>query len=169
MTVRLARLAGLVGVLLFLTGLTGCGRIPVDTAGSLDRAAGGTLRVGMVQDEPWATGAAGARSGVEVNLVEEFARGIDAQVEWHDGNESGLVELLHAGRLDLVVGGLTAASPWATKVGLTRPYAWVEGELGPEEHVLAVRPGENALLVAVERHLHANESRVAREVGGRQP
>ena len=47
-------------------------------------------------------------------------------------------------------GGLTAKSPWADKVALTRPHATSEFDGGKVEHVLAVPLGENALLFALE-------------------
>jgi hypothetical protein len=34
---------------------------------------------------------------------------------------------------------------------------------------MAARLGENALLVALERHLHENEADVAEELGGERP
>lgn len=153
-----------------LTAVAGCSGIPVDPDGTLDRARGGALRVGMSAHEPWTVVEGGERSGVEVRLVEGFAEAVDAEIEWHDGGEEALMERLHAGELDVVVGGLTERSPWSSHAGLTRPYVVVTSPSGGDEpHVMAVRLGENALQVALERHLQRHESEVAAELDGEPP
>jgi polar amino acid transport system substrate-binding protein len=147
-----------------------CASIPVDPEGTLVRASGGVLRVGMSHQPPWTSLEDGERAGVEVRLVEDFAAGIDAEVEWLDGGEEALMRALDLGRLDVVVGGLTEQSPWADQAALTRPYVVVTAPDGaPEAHVMAARYGENALLVALERHLHEHEAEVAEELGGQRP
>jgi ABC-type amino acid transport substrate-binding protein len=165
---RLPRLLAVaVGVVLTTTG---CAGIPADPEGTLERASGGVLRVGMSQHEPWTAMQDGDRSGVEVDLVEEFAADIDAEVQWHDGGEESLIEELHRGELDVVVGGLTEKSPWSSQAALTRPYVVVTSPTGsPEPHVMAARMGENALLVALERFLGEREGEIARQVGGEEP
>ena len=147
----------------------GCG-IPVDPEGTLERASGGVLRVGMSQHEPWTTLDGGERSGVEVRLIEEFAAERDAEVEWSDGGEEFLIGELHRGALDVVVGGLTARTPWVDQAALTRPYVVLTGPDGsPEPHVMATRMGENALLVALERFLLEHEAEAAEELDGEVP
>jgi polar amino acid transport system substrate-binding protein len=54
--------------------------------------------------------------------MEDFAETVDAEVEWVPGSESDLVAALEVYALDVVIGGLTADSPWAEPVGLTSPY-----------------------------------------------
>jgi hypothetical protein len=105
-----------------------------------------------------------------VDLIEDFAAGVDAEVEWHDGGEESLIEELHRGGLDVVVGGLTEKSPWVSHAALTRPYVVVTSPTGsPEPHVMATRMGENALLVALERFLGEHEGEVAEQVDGEEP
>jgi ABC-type amino acid transport substrate-binding protein len=153
-----------------LVAVPGCAAIPVDPEGTLERASGGVLRVGMSQHEPWTALDDGERSGVEVRLIEEFAAGRDADVEWQDGGEEFLIEQLHRGELDVVVGGLTEKTPWVDAAALTRPYVVVTGSDGsPEPHVMAARRGENALLVALERFLLEHEAAVADELDGERP
>lgn len=153
-----------------VVAVAGCAGIPADPEGTLGRASGGTLRVGMSPEQPWTAVAGGERSGVEVGLIEDFAASIDAELEWRDGGEESLIEALHLGELDVVVGGLTAKSPWASQAALTRPYVVVTSPTGsPESHVMATRRGENALLVALEAHLYRHEAQVAEQVGGEQP
>lgn len=94
---------------------------------TLERVAGGTLRVG-VSHAPPATDVRGE-------------------------------EALKQGDLDLVVGGLTASTPWTDKAALTRPYA--ETTIGwgrTQKHVLAVPLGENAFLVTLEEFLSGRDA-----------
>jgi polar amino acid transport system substrate-binding protein len=146
--------------------VTSCG-LPVDSSGTLPRATGGTLRVGVSADEPWTSPEPAAREGVEEQLLDQFAAGIGAQIQWRTGGEETLMGWLDAGELDVVIGGLTTKSPWTDQAALTRPYVIVPGDDGsPEEHVMAIALGENALLVAVERFLIDQSASVAAELGG---
>lgn len=63
---------------------------------------------------------------------------------------------LEDGELDLVIGGLTADTPWSTHAAITRPYAeTMDGRGRTVQHVMAARLGENALLVELETYLEA--------------
>lgn len=130
--------------------LSGCTTIPADSIGTLDRATGGTLVVGVSEHQPWTDVTAdGEYSGSEVELIESFADSIDAKIEWHNAPESVLAGLISEDQLDIVIGGLTTSSPWTTHMATTRGYASVAGE----NLVMGTRLGENELLVALERHL----------------
>ncbi|MFP3714222.1 transporter substrate-binding domain-containing protein [Puerhibacterium sp. TATVAM-FAB25] len=124
---------------------------------------GGELRVGVSADPPWTEVAAPgatepAVTGIEPTLVADFARALDAEVVWTVGGEESLVGDLADGRLDLVIGGLTEASPWTEQVALTRPYVTVPDAVGDAEpHVMAARMGENAFLVELETFLLAHD------------
>lgn len=101
---------------------TACASPPADPEGTLERVRDGTMRVGFVPSEPWATGQEDAPSGIEVELVKEFARRIDARIEWIEGSDQELFGSLELGQLDLVIGGIDSESPWSGKVALTHPY-----------------------------------------------
>jgi polar amino acid transport system substrate-binding protein len=101
--------------------LAACG-IPRDVDDTMERARGGTIRVGVVVDTPWVTDSAGAVGGIEAALVNEIARGVNARPRWVRGSESALMEALRERELDLVIGGLTAKVPWSKEVAFTRPY-----------------------------------------------
>lgn len=136
--------------------LSGCGVIPADAQGTLDRARDGTLVVGVSEHPPWTVVDAdtGEVSGSEADLVESFAKSINATIEWRPGPESVLAGEIKEGELDIVIGGLTTSSPWASHMALTRSYAAVESEGGQtEDMVMGVPMGENELMVALERHL----------------
>lgn len=138
--------------------LAGCSAtIPTDPEGTLDRVTGGTLRVGISPNPPWTdlpTGPDGDPSGTEVALVEDFAETIDADVVWVAGGEEDLIGQLERGELDLVIGGLTAKSPWSEKAALTYRYAETTGPEGEKElRVMAAPMGENAFLTEIEGFL----------------
>lgn len=139
--------------------LGGCSAtIPTDPDGTLDSLRGGVVRAGASVSPPWTDAEAGTPSGLEVELVEDFAETLDAQVEWTVGGEEELVGAMERGELDVLVGGLTAASPWADKVALTYPYLTATGPEGEKEpHVMAVPSGENALMTELERFLLERE------------
>ena len=104
--------------------LTGGCRIPDDPDGTLARAEGGVMRVGVMEADPWAElGPDGQPTGgVEVALVRRFAGEIGARIAWVDGGEEELVNAMKEGSLDLLIGGLTDKSRWEKDVALTRPY-----------------------------------------------
>ena len=143
--------SGLVAVLIFCSG---CG-MPHDPDGTYDRVRGGRLRVGFTENPPW-TLADEQQGGIEVNRVKDFAEELDAEIRWFKGSETQLIEALHRGELDLVVGGFVESSPWADRVGFTQPYITVRDE----RHVMAVAPGENRWLLELERFLQAHKGSV---------
>jgi len=99
-----------------------CG-LPRDPEGTLDRVRGGTMRVGVFERRPWTTlPTKGGAGGLEGALVAELARELGAKIEWVRATESQLLEALKMRELDLVIGGLTADSPWAQHVAFTKPF-----------------------------------------------
>lgn len=116
------RAASVLAALVVLTlPLPAC-QWPRDAEGTLDRVTGGTLRVGLVEAEPWVVLDDDEPGGVEVRLVEELAGRLDTQVEWVPGSESALMEALHVRAVDLVVGGLDSSAPWQDQAALSRHY-----------------------------------------------
>ena len=139
----------------------GCGvTIPTDPEGTLERVSAGTLRVGVSPNPPWTEATQGAEpTGTEVRLVEEFATGLPAEISWTVGGEESLVKMLEIGELDLVIGGLTADTPWADHVAVTKPYGEATGPDGKRiKLVMAAPPGENAYLLTLEKFLISKRS-----------
>ncbi len=156
---RLGRRRLLLGVLL-LPALAACdGRYPADTEDTLDRAEGGTLRIGVSPHPPYTDAAEdGSVTGSEVDLIRGFCTTIGAVPSWRVGAEGVLAPSLHDGDLDVLIGGLDSTSPWKDQIGLTRPYRTVHTDDGTKHKiVMAVRSGENALQVALERYLAEQE------------
>jgi polar amino acid transport system substrate-binding protein len=134
--------------------LTACG-IPRDPEGTLERVQGSSMKVGIAERPPWTT-LGEDPSGIEVELVERFARELDAEIQWVEGAESEVLEQVELGRLDLVIAGLTADSPWSGKASFIQPYVSV----GADEHVMAVPHGENAWIVRLERFLRSQRGEI---------
>ena len=146
----------------------GC-QVPRDVEGTLDRVeGGGTLRVGVSEHEPYVSLDRPEPGGVEVRLLEDFARGLRARIEFVRGGEEELVGELREGELDVVVGGITKRSPWKKEVAPTRPYATTHETVGDKQqtdrHVMLTRNGENALLVRLERYLLDREAPIRRSL-----
>ena len=151
----------MVWLLVAVVLLSGCSRFPADPYDTLEQVQGGVLRVGVSPHKPWTVVSGAAEpSGVEPDLVRAFADGLQARVEWRVGGEEMLVGELEEGRLDLVVGGLTADSPWSDKAAITKPYMEapdVSGE--PVGRVMAAPMGENAFLLELEEFLLSEAKR----------
>jgi hypothetical protein len=145
------------------TLLAGCD-LPRDPEGTLERVRGGVLRAGVCESPPWVTRAGDQPSGVEPAVLQRFAAELGARIEWRWGSAEEHLAALERFELDLAACGLERTTPWKKRVALTVPYC-VE-EPAPDggaraEHVLAVPPGENAWLVALERFLVAERIGVA--------
>ena len=123
----------LVGLALLL--LAGCD-LPTDPQGTSRRAANGTILVGVIESRPWAWLVGGEGRGVEAELIGEFAKSINARIEWIAGGESRLMQALGNYQLDLVIGGIEDGTAWRDRVGISMPYF-------RSATVLAAPAGEN--------------------------
>ncbi len=101
----------------------GC-QIPQDTDGTVDRVKRErVLRAGVSQSDPWVVLEDGRPpAGAEVRLIEDFARGLGARVEWVEGSEQELGDALKEGSVDVLAAGLTSKSQLKKEVAFTRPY-----------------------------------------------
>jgi polar amino acid transport system substrate-binding protein len=99
-----------------------CAAPPRDPEGTLERVRGGVIRVGITENPPWTTLSGDQPDGVEVELVEQLAAELNADVEWFEGPEERLFGALKYGQLDLIIGGLAAQNPFAREAAFTYPY-----------------------------------------------
>jgi membrane-bound lytic murein transglycosylase MltF len=148
--------------LLFAAAATACG-LPRDAEHTLDRVRGSVVRVGVTDHPPWVQVKDDKVDGVEPSLITDLARGLGARPTFRHGSESELLEALHRGELDIVAAGLHDDSPWKAKVALTKPF---RTDSAGARHVLALRAGENAWLVHVERYLDSHHPPIATAEGG---
>lgn len=121
----------------------GACQYPTDPEGTLDRVRGGTLRVGVAESEPWVKLSGEEPGGVEVELLREFARTVDAEIEWVEGSESELIEALAGRQLDVVAGGFTRRSVWMHEAALTRPFLTTQSVIAAPDEATAERLSED--------------------------
>jgi membrane-bound lytic murein transglycosylase MltF len=112
----------------------------------------GALRVGVSENQPWVVLKGGEPAGVEPALIRDFAASQGVRVEWVRNGESPLFKALENHDLDIVAAGLLASTPWKSALALSQPYA---GSMKTEQHVLATAPGENQLLLRLDRFIAA--------------
>lgn len=152
-----------------------CG-MPRDQEGAMRRI--GTthvLRVGASGNPPWVVVDQGRVSGIEPDIVRAFATTLGARVQWVVNGETPLLQALEKRQLDLVVGGVVTKSPWTKQVGTSLSYAQAGRQPGGQpvlvegrqRHILLTAPGENQLLLRLDRFLAKAkpglQQRVARE------
>lgn len=130
----------------FLFGLvllTGCGPMPRDPDGTLDRVRHDRVfRVGVIPADSTADQAAWRR------IVGRIASETGARPRFRTGTTEPLLLDLEAGDLDLVVGGRFASdTPWKTRVTLGPA---LRADDRTATHIVA-RNGENAWIVLVQR------------------
>jgi ABC-type amino acid transport substrate-binding protein len=131
-----------------------CSAIPRDTKGALDRATGGVLHVGVIEHRPWTIVEPQRIGGVEPQLLDRWASQIGARIEWHRGSIEELVEALERRELDVLAAGFYDTTPYAPRLALTQPYLEVEDAHEKKRAlVLAVTPGESALLFSLDKFL----------------
>ena len=135
-----------------------CSAIPRDTDGALSRARNGVLRVGVVSHAPWTIVGESAVRGVEAELLEDWAASLGARVHWSVGDIHDLVTALHDREIDVLVGGLTTKTPYAPQLALSQPYVEHDDASGQKQsRVMAVTPGESALLFNLDMFLSAQD------------
>lgn len=154
-------------IFLWLPALLALGwdcQIPQDPEKTTERIRDGLLQVGLADAPPWAwMDDQGHVDGVEVRLIQEFARQQNAEVQWVTGPQNELLDKLHKFELDVVVGGLTKNTPWGQKVSLTQPFAIVPDSANPSKkigHVIAVAPGENRFIMRLDKFLESKREEI---------
>ncbi|KTD23070.1 substrate-binding periplasmic protein [Legionella londiniensis] len=133
-----------VGKLLILMCLliSGCD-LPKDPNHTLDKVKKThILRVGAIYNPPWV---GKNESGIEPILLKQFAKELNAHPKFFYLPESLAMKALIEGQVDVVIGGITADTPWEKKIGLTRPYYKEIYYIGrPEKlskkHLVAISP-----------------------------
>lgn len=150
----------LLSVMALLVPMSGCDRFPADPQTSLTAALErGSLRVGVLANPPWVDlSNPDTPAGMEVDLVADYAGQLGIDVDWHAAGVEQQIEALTHYQLDLVIGGFSAAHPWHAEVGQTFTYFHEPGMSGARgKHVILTAPGENALLMSLERFLFSRQ------------
>lgn len=141
-------------LLLCTIALTSC-RYPRDIEGTLDKVKGGFLDVGVTENAPWVIRTDTGAVGLEPDIVMDLAEKLDAEVRWHWGNESALLEALKQFQLDLVIGGLTKSKRLSSVAALTKPYFSSVYTVGvPRPAPLPLSLDDLTVTVPAVNHLH---------------
>lgn len=133
----------------FLFLSVGCG-IPRDPESTLEMVTGGTMRVGVTENEPWVVLSGAEPSGVEVEIARLFAEELDAEIEWIEGSEGSIAHAIEMRTIDLAIGGFTSTNMWSSKITWTHPYLTTQVVVAvPPDH--PVDEDITGLKVAVEK------------------
>lgn len=154
--------------------IAACSRYPDDPEHTLKQVLErGKLRVGIIHSPPWTIVDDGrVTGGVEVALVKDFASALGVKIEWHPGGAPENFEALERYELDMLIGGLLQSNPWKSHAGFTMPYYTrpVLGNDDKHQHVMAVPPGENAMIMRLEKFLlgSTGQDRIENMLAGAQ-
>lgn len=107
------------------------------------------MHVGVTENPPWVLLDGAQPSGIEVDLVNDLAAELDAEIEWTTGSEQELAGAVEQRELDLLIGGITSDSSLAQEVTLTHPYVTTQVVVAAPE-TAAVPDDIAGLEVAVE-------------------
>jgi polar amino acid transport system substrate-binding protein len=104
--------------------VAGCD-FPRDPRGTLEGVQNGTMRVGIVENDPWTQMEEGHASGVEVELLKDFAQQLGAEASFVPGTTPELLEAAREAEVDVLIGGFTSTSPGVSEgkeAGVTGSY-----------------------------------------------
>ena len=126
--------------------VTGCGALPRDPEGTLERVRSERLfKVGIIAD-----GGATAGDSETAAFLAAVSRATGARAAARQGAAEPLLLDLEDGKLDLVIGAISPKSPWASEVAILRPIA----EPTAPQHLIVTpvaRNGENKWIMLLER------------------
>lgn len=132
--------AGLAGLT-----VTACD-LPKDPEDTTSEVRGGVLKAGLLR---------GANTERDQAIVRRLAQQLDAEAEFQTGEAHQLVRAVERGDIHVIGGGLPAATPFKSHLGLSRPAGRLSGSPEGSKRVLAVRAGENGFLVELNRAIAA--------------
>lgn len=134
--------------------VVGCANLPNDQHESTTRIRqSGTIVVGVSRENDNAA----LFEKREKPLVEKIAARLDAKIEWRADNAHRLLEDLEDLKLPLVAASVSCDTPFADRIGLSKPYFTDENQ--DKEYCLAIAPGENRLLLLVDETIAEEQSR----------
>ena len=85
----------------------------------------------------------------EKKIIAQLANRLGARVKWREGNAHTLLNDLEARRIPLVAAQLPSDSPFAEKLGFSKPF--YKRATDNIEYSIAVAPGENRLLLLLDQ------------------
>lgn len=136
--------------------LLSCDRYPQDPNNTLNKIQGAEIYVGLIENPPFVRYSQGDTAGIEVDLIQDFAKLYQSEVLWVTGSEGVLMDKLRHYELHLVIGGLEKATPYTKRIGITRPYF--------RDFIMAIPQGENAFLIELEKFLKARQLQIKKDL-----
>ena len=130
--------------LLLLLISSGCD-FPKDAEDSWENATNNYLKVGVSVNPPYTISEKDSISGIEIDLLQNFADKKNLEIRFIEGSESELIKKLENYQLHVLAGGFEKKTLWKDKAGTTVPY--------DNKHVLLITKGENKLLQQLETHI----------------
>jgi polar amino acid transport system substrate-binding protein len=133
MSVLIGQRGFLVLVFAFAALVSASCDLPQDPRGTLEKVQDGTMRVGIVNHDPWTQIEEGRASGVEVELLRDFAGELETEIVFVEGTVPELLEAARQGEVDVVAGGFTDTSPGVSEgkeAGITSPYLMTRFAVG---------------------------------------
>lgn len=118
---------------------------PKDPEHSFEEARNEHLKVGVALNPPFTHNTNDDLSGTEIEILEEFARKNNLQIQYTIDSESNLIKKLENYEIHLIAGGFDKKTIWKKKAGLSAPYN--------KKNVFLVARGENKLLQNLERFI----------------
>jgi polar amino acid transport system substrate-binding protein len=96
------------------------------------------MRVGVIEQPPFASLANGKPSGVETQMVRALAEQMHSNVIWVPGSAPDLLDAVANDQLEIVIGGVSASTPWIKRVAITNGFY-------TDRLVVAAPPGAGTL------------------------
>jgi polar amino acid transport system substrate-binding protein len=101
--------------------LSSCTSFPKDANNTLESVRGHVIRVGLSAYDS-SEAASGRPATFEMYIINQFAREVNAKVQWVKGSQSEMIQLLEDQHLHLAIGGYKSPSPFEKVVSFSRPY-----------------------------------------------
>ncbi len=134
--------------------ISGCANLPQDQHGATAQIRqSGIIVVGISPKSENAT----PFEERERYLAQKIAARLGAKIEWRTGNTHRLLEDLEELKLPLVAAAIPCDTPFANRIGLSKPY--FKDETRGEKYCLAIAPGENRLLLLADEIIAEEENR----------
>ena len=137
-------------LLLPCLALAGCANLPRDCDGATARIRQSKLlEAGSTQSQNFAA------HEREKKIIEKVAKELGATVLWREGNALDLMREVEERELPVAAATVRDDSPFASRVGLSKPFF----EEGETKFCIAVAPGENELLLRIDRAIEASKGK----------
>lgn len=134
-------------ILAALLMLNGCGDVPRDPEGTVERVQKSkVLRVGVVS-----SGSA-APDAMQRRFLGLIASETSSKPHFTTGSAELLLPELERGELDIVVGQFAVDTPWSKRVTIMPPARQRNGKDGEPTPAAVIRNGENDMVALIYKH-----------------